>query len=118
MMEPAGEQKLSCGFIFEETEVTYDAKKLEALADENLKLIKWFIDHDSETAQDMKKMGELRTALEAALGDAEKELFQELKDVSDGVNMNYATERFITGFRLGVLLMTEVFAGSDSLILH
>lgn len=93
-------------------------KILEALADENLQLIKRCADHDSETSQEMKKMGELRTALEAVLGDTEKELFQKLKDTSDGVSMNYATERFITGFRLGVLMMTEVFAGSDSLISH
>lgn len=93
-------------------------KILEALADENLQLIKRPINHDSETAQAMKKMGELRTALEAVLGDTEKELFQNLKDTSDGVNLNYATERFVTGFRLGALMMIEVFSGSDSLIAH
>ena len=93
-------------------------KILEALADGNLQLMKRSIDHDSETSQAMIRMGELREALEAALGDAEKELFQNLKDISDGVNINYATERFITGFRLGVLLMTEVYTGSDSLISH
>lgn len=93
-------------------------KILEALADGNLQLMKRSIDHDSETSQAMIRMGKLREALEAELGDAEKELFQNLKDTSDGVNLNYATERFITGFRLGVLMMTEVFAGSDSLISH
>lgn len=93
-------------------------KILEALADGNLQLMKRSIDHDSETSQAMIRMGKLRKALEAELGDAEKELFQNLKDTSDGVNLNYATERFITGFRLGVMMMTEVFAGSDSLISH
>lgn len=93
-------------------------KILEALADENLQLIKHPINHDSETAQAMKKMGELRTALEAVLGDKEKELFRNLKDTSDGVNLNYATERFVTGFRLGALMMIEIFSGSDSLIAH
>lgn len=93
-------------------------KILEALADENLQLIRQPADHDSENAQTMRKMGELRTALEKALGDTEKELFQNLKETNDTVNLNYATQRFITGFRLGVLLMTEVYAGSDSLISH
>lgn len=93
-------------------------KILEALADENLQLIKRTADHDSETSQEMVRLGKLRAAFEAALGDSEKELFQNLKDVSDSVHMNYATERFITGFRLGVLMMTEVFAGSDNLIIH
>lgn len=93
-------------------------KILEALADENLQLIKRPINHDSETAQAMKKMGELRTALEDVLRDSEKELFQNLKETSDGVNLNYATERFVTGFRLGALMMIEIFSGSDSLIAH
>jgi len=91
---------------------------LEALANEDLQLIKQPINHDSENTHALKKMGELRTALEAALGDAEKELFQDLKDTSDGVNLDYATDRFITGFRLGVLMMVEVFAESDSLVRH
>lgn len=93
-------------------------KILEALADENLKLIRQPVDHDSDNAQTMKKMGELRAAFEKALGDTEKELFQSLKETNDTVNLNYATQRFITGFRLGVLMMTEVYAGSDSLISH
>ena len=41
-----------------------------------------------------------------------------MKNTSDSVSLNYATERFITGFRLGVMMMTEVFAGSDKLIIH
>ena len=40
-------------------------KILEALADENLKLIRQPVDHDSDNAQTMKKMGELRAAFKA-----------------------------------------------------
>ena len=93
-------------------------KILEALADENLKLIRQPVDYDLDNAQTMKKMGELRAAFEKALGDTEKELFQSLKEANDTINLNYATQRFITGFRLGVLMMTEVYVGSDSLISH
>ena len=93
-------------------------KILEALADENLQLVKRYISHDSETSQEMIRLGKLRTAFEETLSDEEKEAFQNLKVTSDSVNLNYATERFITGFRLGVLMMTEVFAGSDDLIVH
>lgn len=91
---------------------------MEALADENLQLVKRPIDHDSEISQEMIKLGKLRTAFEEALSDKEKEAFQNLKDTSDGVSLNYATERFVAGFRLGVLMMAEVFAGSDDLIAH
>lgn len=93
-------------------------KILEALADENLQLVKRPIDHDSEISQEMIKLGKLRTAFEEALSDKEKEAFQNLKDTSDGVSLNYATDRFVAGFRLGVLMMAEVFAGSDDLIAH
>ena len=93
-------------------------KILEALADENLQLVKRPIDHDSEISQEMIKLGKLRTAFEETLSDEEKEAFQNLKVTSDSVNLNYATERFVVGFRLGVLMMTEVYAGSDELIRH
>jgi len=93
-------------------------KILEALADENLQLVKRYISHDSETSQEMIRLGKLRTAFEETLSDEEKEAFQNLKDTSDSVNLNYATERFVVGFRLGVLMMTEVYAGSDELIRH
>ena len=66
----------------------------------------------------MIKLGKLRTAFEEALSDEEKEAFQNLKDTSDSVSLNYATDRFVAGFRLGVLMMAEVFAGSDDLIAH
>jgi hypothetical protein len=93
-------------------------KILEALADENLQLVKRYISHDSETSQEMIRLGKLRTAFEETLSDEEKEAFQNLKVTSDSVNLNYATERFVVGFRLGVLMMTEVYAGSDELIRH
>ena len=93
-------------------------KILEALADENLQLVKRYISHDSETSQEMIRLGKLRTAFEETSSDEEKEAFQNLKVTSDSVNLNYATERFVVGFRLGVLMMTEVYAGSDELIRH
>ena len=93
-------------------------KILEALADENLQLVKRYISHDSETSQEMIRLGKLRTAFEETLSDEEKEALQNLKVTSDSVNLNYATERFVVGFRLGVLMMTEVYAGSDELIRH
>ena len=70
-------------------------KILEALADENLKLIRQPVDHDSDNAQTMKKMGELRAAFEKALGDTEKELFQSLKEANDTVNLNYADRKSV-----------------------
>ena len=41
-------------------------KILEALADENLKLIRQPVDYDLDNAQTMKKMGELRAACDEA----------------------------------------------------
>ncbi len=86
---------------------------LEALANENLQL-----DHDSEISKEMIKLGKLRADFEKVLSEEEKEAFENMKNTSDSVSLNYATERFITGFRLGVMMMMEVFAGSDKLIIH
>lgn len=41
-------------------------KILEALANENLQLVKQCIDHNSETSQEMIKLGKLRTAFESS----------------------------------------------------
>ncbi len=91
---------------------------LEALANENLQLVKMSMDHDSEISKEMIKLGKLRADFEKVLSEEEKEAFENMKNTSDSVSLNYATERFITGFRLGVMMMTEVFAGSDKLIIH
>ncbi len=90
---------------------------LEALANENLQLVKMSMDHDSEISKEMIKLGKLRADFEKVLSEEEKEAFENMKNTSDSVSLNYATERFITGFRLGVMMM-EVFAGSDKLIIH
>jgi polyhydroxyalkanoate synthesis regulator phasin len=91
---------------------------LEALANENLQLVKMSMDHDSEISKEMIKLGKLRADFEKVLSEEEKEAFENMKNTSDSVSLNYATERFITGFRLGVMMMMEVFAGSDKLIIH
>ncbi len=90
---------------------------LEALANENLQLVKMSMEHDSEISKEMIKLGKLRADFEKVLSEEEKEAFENMKNTSDSVSLNYATERFITGFRLGVMMM-EVFAGSDKLIIH
>lgn len=68
-------------------------KILEALADENLQLVKRPIDHDSEISQEMIKLGKIRTAFEEALSDEEKEAFQNLKDTSDSVSLKFETNK-------------------------
>ena len=48
---------------------------LEALANENLQLVKMSMDHDSEISKEMIKLGKLRADFEKVLSEEEKEAF-------------------------------------------
>lgn len=49
------------------------------------------------------------------LNPEEKQLLQEFSEAKDTQETIYAIDRFIKGFRLGVLMMIEVFTGNDGL---
>ena len=52
----------------------------------------------------------------AVLNGNEKELFKKYCDTQSEVNRLSGVDRFIYGYRLGVLMTVEVFAGKDNLI--
>lgn len=91
-------------------------KILEALANGNLQVMPQSMDRNSEMGHSIERICELEKDLDNILDDTEKALLQKLLDAKNDTSDNYAAERFISGFRLGVLLMVEVFAGNDSLI--
>ena len=53
---------------------------LEALANENLQLVKMSMDHDSEISKEMIKLGKLRADFEKVLSEEEKEAFENMKN--------------------------------------
>lgn len=89
---------------------------LEAFAYDNLLVCPRSMEEQSAGGQLLKEICKLEDALDATLNDDEKELLKKLEDAhSDSIDCS-ATERFIRGYRLGVLMTFEVFAGRDSLI--
>lgn len=58
----------------------------------------------------------LYTELERRLNREERELLDGLLDANAEENALYAEDKFICGYRLGVLMTTEVFYGQDVLL--
>ena len=56
----------------------------------------------------------LHTELEQRLNSEEKEMLERLSDINADEHTLYAEDEFIRGYRLGVLMTMEVFAGQES----
>lgn len=86
---------------------------LEAFANDSLR-----VEADVEKrSKDHQRVWELTSRLqdelEERLGQKEKELFEKLMDTMASESSYYAQERFIYGYRLGVLMTMEVFSDPD-----
>ena len=80
---------------------------LEALANDALR-----VEADvGKRSKDHQKVLELSSTLQDEL--EEKQLFEELMDTMASESSYYAQERFIYGYRLGVLMTMEVFSDPD-----
>lgn len=89
---------------------------LRAIAIGNLRMGAESMEHSPELKSAMKKVCELEETFSAVLNDSEKVLLEKLKDAQGDVNEGDSRQSFINGFRLGALVMVEVFAGRDSLV--
>lgn len=92
-------------------------KILEAFANGNLRVNEKPMERGSGLDQAMKKVSELEDALAALLDDSGKELLEKLEDAQNDASGDDASDRFIDGFCLGALMMAEVYARRDSLII-
>lgn len=52
------------------------------------------------------------------MSEQDKELFEKYTDAILEANQIYSTDRFMNGYRLGVLMTTETFTESGSLFLN
>ena len=75
------------------------------------------MEHNSELKNAMKRVCRLEEELSATLNDSEKELLEKLRDSHEEANQSDSQRCFINGFRLGALVIMEVFAGRDGLVL-
>lgn len=87
-------------------------KILEALGDDNLCINPTFYHGPPEYNEAIKIMYEAAETLKTKLNDEEKKLFDQYCDAQSDANHIYQVDRFVRGYRLGVLMMVEVFTGT------
>lgn len=90
---------------------------LTAIAEGNLRMGMETMEHNAELKSAMKRVYRLEEKLSATLNDPEKELLEKLGDSQAEANQSDSQQSFINGFRLGALVIMEVFAGRDGLVL-
>ena len=74
------------------------------------------IKHNSEYEKAVKTLSDAEAKLRAALNGTEQDLLNALLEAQGAVGLLANTDKFIYGYRLGVLMMTEVFDGREDLI--
>lgn len=90
---------------------------LEAFADDNLSINPMIYRGSPKYRKAIKIMHETAEALDGKLNDEEKKLFEQFRDAQSEESHIYDVDRFIRGYRIGVLMMFEVFAGTTDLII-
>lgn len=87
---------------------------LRAFASDQLRVIGVSETRSPKRRQLIDESCKLHTELEQKLNTEEKELLECLLDTNADENILYAEDKFIRGYRLGVLMTMEVFAGQDN----
>lgn len=90
---------------------------LTAIAEGNLRMGTETMEHNSELERAVNRVCRLEAELSAILNDSGKELLEKLDDSQSEVSQSNSQQSFINGFRLGALVIMEVFAGRDGLVL-
>lgn len=86
---------------------------LRAFASEQLQVIEVTETRSPKRKRLLDESYKLHTELEEKLNSEEKELLERLLDVNADENALYGEDKFIRGYRLGVLMTMEVFAGQE-----
>ena len=89
-------------------------KILEAFANDELCIEPAYAKLSPQRKKLLDQSGELLTKLNEKLNDEEQELLSRFINTILDENYLYAQDRFIRGYRLGVLMTTEVFSEQDS----
>ena len=91
-------------------------KILDAFAMDNLSTEPAIYQGSPEYEKARKRFCDLGEQLLARLNQEEKTLLEEYTSAQSEENSLYAVERFVRGYRLGVLMTMEVFAGGSDLL--
>lgn len=92
-------------------------KILEALADDNLSINPTTYKGTPEYRKAIKAMYKTAEELDKKLNEEEKKIFEQFRDAQSNESSIFGVDRFIRGYRLGVLMMFEVFTGTSDFIL-
>ena len=91
-------------------------KFLEYLASESLFSDPDFCRYNAEYKEAVRLMCSAEESLQARLTGEDKQLFEQFSNALSDENAACATNRFVTGYRLGVLMTMEVFLHSERLM--
>lgn len=91
-------------------------KILEALANDNLCINPSYYKGSPEYQKAIKVIYETAEELNKKLNDEEKELFEKFCDAQSDETTIYQTDKFVRGYRLGVLITLEVLDGTSDFI--
>ena len=89
---------------------------LRAFAGEQLQIIEVTETQSPKRKKLIDESYKLHNELEKKLNNEEKELLERLFDIGSEEKILYAEDKFIRGYRLGVLMTMEVFAGHDKFL--
>lgn len=91
-------------------------KLLEAFAENELSVIPVTYKGNAQYQEAVDSMCRLAEQLSEKLDEEGNQLFEKFRNAQAKAEWNYARDRFIDGYRTGVLMMTEIFTESDDLI--
>lgn len=89
---------------------------LEELANDNLHPNSRYYRRNTAFDLATKKVSDTEGALRAALSEPEKKLLEDYTKAQDEIAYLERTDKFIYGYRLGVLMTMEVFRTSDEIV--
>lgn len=86
---------------------------LRAFASDQLQVIEVTETRSPKRQKLIDESYKLHNELEEKLNGEEKEMLERLLDINADEHTLYAEDKFIRGYRLGVLMTMEVFAGQE-----
>lgn len=89
---------------------------LEELANDNLHPSSRYYRRNSEFDRAVKRVADTESALRSVLSQTEKSLFDAYAEAQDEISYLSSTDTFVYGYRLGALMMIEVFRTSDEIV--
>ena len=93
-------------------------KILEAIATDHLCVEPAIYKGDSKFNRARNQYCTLGEKLMSKLNEEEQKMLDDYSTAQTEESLLYANDRFVRGFRLGVLMMMEVIMDEDDLILH